>query len=153
MTLTGAGATDGRRHRRPPAASPSPRAPIRRTPSPTPLHAAGQRGRGIAVRCAVTPRVGDRLRLDTALAPITGGRRRGRRHLRAAFANGTASPTTAQTRFGLFAVENATVVAARFTLTVASDGAVAETFAGLALSPDHPQYFAKDDVVNGVRVT
>ena len=31
-----------------------------------------------------------------------------------------------------------------------SAGALAESFGGLSLSPDHPAYFAKDDVVNGV---
>ena len=66
------------------------------------------------------------------------------------FAASTAVSNAAQVRFPLYAVESASVVAARFTLAVSVAGALAESFGGLSLSPDHPAYFAKDDVVNGV---
>jgi phage tail sheath protein FI len=105
---------------------------------------------GIAVRCAVAPRVGDRLAIDTAFAPITEVVPSGGDTYVLRFATGTAVGNATQKRFGLFAVESASVVAERFALSVAVDGVVTETFSGLSLSPDHPSYFAKDDVVNGV---
>ncbi|MEV0170632.1 phage tail sheath subtilisin-like domain-containing protein [Streptomyces sp. NPDC050803] len=104
---------------------------------------------GIAVRCAVAPRVGDRLAIDTAFAPITDVARHGTDVYVLSFAAGTTIGNTGQTRFGLFAVESATVTAERFALSVSVDGTVAETFRGLSLSPEHPAYFAKDGVVNG----
>ncbi|QDG66670.1 hypothetical protein NIBR502772_11055 [Pseudarthrobacter sp. NIBRBAC000502772] len=105
---------------------------------------------GIAVRCAVAPRVGDRLGLSTAFAPITDVVPAGGDTYVLRFAASTAVSDTTQSRFPLYAVESASVVAARFTLNVAVDGAAAESFTGLSLSVDHPLYFAKDDVVNGV---
>ncbi|WP_328875187.1 phage tail sheath subtilisin-like domain-containing protein [Streptomyces sp. NBC_00287] len=105
---------------------------------------------GIAVRCAVKPRVGDRLAIHTAFAPITGVDAAGGDIYVLSFATGTAVGDTGQTRFGLFAVESASVAAERFALSVTVDGTAAETFRGLSLSPEHPSYFAKDGVVNGV---
>ncbi|MFG2825011.1 phage tail sheath subtilisin-like domain-containing protein [Kitasatospora sp. NPDC048365] len=105
---------------------------------------------GIAVRCAVEPRVGDRLAIDTVFAPITDVVRNGSGTYLLRFADGTNVPNAAQTRFGLFAVESASVVAERFALSVVVDGVVAESFGGLSLSPEHPSYLAKAGVVNGV---
>jgi uncharacterized protein len=105
---------------------------------------------GIAVRCAVTPRVGDRLALEATYAPITAVEAAGGDVYVLRFPAGTAVPDDTQTRFGLYAVASAHVVAQRFKLTVSLDGAPAETFPGLSLSKDHPHYYAKDDVVNGV---
>jgi phage tail sheath protein FI len=105
---------------------------------------------GIAVRCAVTPRVGDRLGLGTSFAAITEVVPAGGDTYVLRFPASTAVSNTAQTRFGLFAVENASVVAERFAITVSTSGVDVETFGGLSLSDDHPQYFAKDDVINGV---
>ena len=105
---------------------------------------------GIAVRCAVAPREGDRLGIGTAFAPITAVEPAGGDTYVLRFAAATTVSPLSQTRFGLYAVESATVAAERFTLTVAVDGVVAETFPALSLSLDHPAYFAKDDVVNGV---
>lgn len=109
---------------------------------------------GIAVRCAVAPRVGDRLAIDTAtaekvFAPITGVARHGVDVYVLSFATGTTIVKLDQTRFGLCAVESASVAAERFALSVTVDGSVAEAFPGLSLSADHPSYFAKDGVVNG----
>lgn len=104
---------------------------------------------GIAVRCGVAPRVGDVLGLGTAFAPITAVDAVGGDTYVLRFAAGTAVSNTAQTRFPLYAVESASVVAARFTLAVSVGGVLAESFGGLSLSPEHPAYFAKDDVVNG----
>jgi phage tail sheath protein FI len=105
---------------------------------------------GVAVRCAVAPRVGDRLQLGTAFAPITEVLPAGGDTYVLRFAASTAVSSANQARFGLFAVESAFVMASRFRLDVAVNGVVAESFPGLSLSPGHPQYFAKDDVVNGV---
>ncbi|MDT9694969.1 phage tail sheath subtilisin-like domain-containing protein [Streptomyces sp. P17] len=114
----------------------------------------GNADTGIAVRCAVAPRVGDRLAIDTAtadkaFAPITGVARHGGDVYVLSFATGTTIVKLDQTRFGLFAVESASVAAERFALSVTVDGSVAETFPGLSLSTEHPSYFAKDGVVNG----
>jgi phage tail sheath protein FI len=105
---------------------------------------------GIAVRCAVEPRVGDAIGLGATLGRITSVVPGGGDTYVLRFANGTAVPSASQTRFGLYAIESATVVTERFTVSIATGGVVAETFPGLSLSPDHPRYFARDDVVNGV---
>lgn len=105
---------------------------------------------GIAVRCAVAPREGDRLAIGTTFAPIAAVEPAGGETYVLRFAAATPVSPLSQTRFGLFAVEDAAVNAERFTLTVSVDGVVAETFPALSLSQDHPAYFAKDDVVNGV---
>lgn len=104
----------------------------------------------IAVRCEVAPRVGDRLGLGTTYAPITSVASVGGDTYVLGFADGTAVPKLDQTRFALYAVESASVVASRFSLSVAIDGVTAETFGGLSLNVDHPSFFAKDDVINGV---
>ncbi len=103
---------------------------------------------GVAVRCAVKPRVDDRIALGTAFAPITAVEEQGGDTYLLRFANGTAVSDAAQVRFALFAVESAAVRSSRFTLTVNQNGVQAEQITGLSLSPSHPQYFAKDDVVN-----
>jgi phage tail sheath protein FI len=103
---------------------------------------------GIAVRCVLAPRVGDRLQLGTAFAPITEVVPAGGDTYVLRFAPSTAV-SGAQTRFGVFAVEGASVVATRFRLDIAVAGTPTESFTGLSLSTDHPQYFAKDDIVNG----
>jgi phage tail sheath protein FI len=104
---------------------------------------------GIAVRCAVAPRVDDRIQLGTAFAPVTDVVPAGGDTYVLRFAASTAVSDTTQTRFGLYAVVSASVVAGRFRLDVAVGGVPTESFTGLSLSPDHPQYYAKDDVVNG----
>ncbi len=127
-------------------------------PQPNPAHTftdatftlAANADNGIAVRCAVAPRVGDAIALGTTLGRITDVVQGGGDTYVLRFAGGTAVPNTSQTRFGLYAIENATVVAERFTVSVATDGVVSETFPGLSLSTDHPRYFARDDVINGV---
>lgn len=105
---------------------------------------------GIAVRCVVAPRVGDCLGLGTAFAPITNVVPAGGDTYVLQFASGTAVSDQSQTRFGVFSVENATVVASRFAISVSVDDALTEQFTGLSLSNEHPQYYAKDDVINGV---
>src|SRR5262249_48133855 len=104
---------------------------------------------GIAVRCAVAPRVGDCLGLGTAFAPIANVVPTGGDTYVLQFAPGTAVSDQAQIRFGVFSVENATVVASRFAINVSVDGVLTEQFTGRSLSDGHPQYYAKDDVITG----
>lgn len=109
---------------------------------------------GIAVRCALKPRVDDRIALDTTPAPtptyaaITDVVDQGGDVYLLRFANGTAISTPGQTRFGLYAVESAAVRSSRFSLSVNVNGVQAEQITGLSLNPSHPSYFAKDGVVN-----
>ncbi|GAA0473549.1 hypothetical protein Aca07nite_56630 [Actinoplanes capillaceus] len=105
---------------------------------------------GLAVRCAVAPRVGDRLAIGAAFAAITDVAPAGGDTYVLRFPASTAVSDNTQRRFGLYAVESASVGAERFAVTVSVNGAVAESFTGLSLSEHHPRYFAKDDVVNGV---
>ena len=66
------------------------------------------------------------------------------------FAPGTAVSDQSQTRFGVFSVESATVVGRRGSRSACPWTArSAEQFTGLSLSDEHPQYYAKDDVING----
>jgi phage tail sheath protein FI len=151
VTYTGAGATTVVATRTPTGFTLNPSTP---DPSHVYTDAAftlqGNANAGIAVRCAVPPRVGDRLAIDTNFAAITDVVPAGGDTYVLIFPNGTAVPNTNQSRFGLFAVESASVVAERFTITVSMNGVDVETFGGLSLSEDHSQYFAKDDVINGV---
>lgn len=150
VTYTGAGATA--------VVATRTNAGFNLAPSPDPTHTFTDAGftlqanadAGIAVRCAVAPRVGDRLAIDTAFAPITDVVPSGADTYVLRFAAGTNVANLAQKRFGVFAVESAGVAAERFALSVAVDGVVTETFSGLSLSTDHPSYFAKDGVLNGV---
>lgn len=107
---------------------------------------------GVAVRCVVAPRVGDHVQVTTgtpAYPAITEVVPAGGDTYVLRFATGTALDGT-QTRFAVYAVESASVVAQRFTLGIDANGVAVESFAGLSLSEDHPRWFAKDDVVNGV---
>ncbi|GAA4717913.1 phage tail sheath subtilisin-like domain-containing protein [Nocardioides conyzicola] len=105
---------------------------------------------GIAVRSAVKPRVGDRLGIGTTYAPITAVEEQGGDTYVLRFAAATAVSPLNQTRFGLYAVESASVRSSRFQLTVSQDGIPVEQIGGLSLDESHPSYFAKDDVVNDV---
>ena len=150
VTYTGAGATT--------VVATRTNAGFNLAPSPDPTHTFTDAGftlqanadAGIAVRCAVAPRVGDRLAIDTAFAAITDVVPSGADTYVLRFAAGTNVGNLAQKRFGVFAVESAGVAAERFALSVSVDGVVTETFSGLSLSTDHPSYFAKDGVLNGV---
>jgi phage tail sheath protein FI len=109
--------------------------------------------RGVVVQCAVPPAVGqfvdfgaDRLRISgvenpsgtiyvldfTATTDISA-------------ANIAADPG----RFPLVAYTSTALFPLRFSLTVVEGGTPIETFTGLALDPTHPQYYARDGVVNG----
>ncbi|MGK5110803.1 phage tail sheath subtilisin-like domain-containing protein [Geodermatophilus sp. CPCC 205506] len=109
---------------------------------------------GVVVQCAVPPAVGefvdfgtDRLRI-TAVDNPTGTvyvlRFTATTDISAA--NSTADPG----RFPLVAYTSTAFFPLRFSLTVAENGTAIETFSGLALDPAHPQYYARDGVVNGI---
>lgn len=149
VTFTGAGATTVVATRTANGFTLAPAPPPAHTYTNAAFTLTANADNGIAVRCAVEPRVGDAIALGATLGRITAVTPGGGDTYVLRFANGTAVPNTSQTRFGLYAIESATVTAERFTVSVAVDGAVAETFPGLSLSPDHPRYFARDDVVNG----
>lgn len=109
---------------------------------------------GVVVRCAVAPAVGEfvdfaatRLRI-TAVDNPTGDIYvldfAGTDNISAA--NVASDPG----RFALLTYASTSFFPLRFTLSVTEHGAVVESFPGLALDPTHPQYYARDDVVNGV---
>lgn len=109
---------------------------------------------GVVVQCLVAPAVGDfvdfgatRLRISAVENPsgnVYVLDFAGTDNISAA--NIAADPG----RFPLLSYTSTTFFPLRFTLAVAEHGAVVESFPGLALDPAHPQYYARDDVVNGV---
>lgn len=108
---------------------------------------------GVVVRCAVEPKVGDLADLGTGTRlPITAVTRvAGSTTYVLGF--GTANLTTAAAgpdgRYGLLGYVSTAFMPMRFGLTVREGDAVLEETKGLALDPGHPQYYARDGVVNG----
>lgn len=103
----------------------------------------------LLVRCAVAPRVGDALTVNGNATPLTAVESKGGDAYlvtwgAAVVVAGFTSPAP------LMAVESAAITAERFAITVSGPGGLTERIGGLSLSPSHPSYFAKDDVVNGV---
>ncbi len=109
---------------------------------------------GVVVRCAVPPTVGDHVQFsNTNVLRITDVKNPGGNIYVLDFADtvdisGSTNPDAG--RFALRTMASTKFVPQRFTLTVTDQGSLVETFKGLALDPAHPQYYAKDDVVNGV---
>jgi Bacteriophage tail sheath protein len=106
--------------------------------------------RGVVVRCARPPEVGDRVRFTndkifaiTAVDPVGGSL------YKLSFAEGATIATAVGRTFDLRAFVPTTFVPLRFRLSVAGS-AGGETYPGLALDPAHPQYFARDGVINEV---
>jgi hypothetical protein len=106
--------------------------------------------RGVVVRCARAPEVGDRVRFTndkifaiTAVDPVGGSL------YKLSFAETITIATASGRTFDLRAFVPTTFVPLRFRLSVAGS-AGAETYPGLALDPAHPQYFARDGVINEV---
>lgn len=154
LTLTGAGATT-RNATRTASAAPDAAFTLSGTPSAgipyttatvTPPGAATT---GLLVRSAVAPRIGDALTINGNATPLTAVESKGGDAYLVSWAAavvvaGFTSPAP------LMAVEAATVTAERFAISVSVPGAGTERIGGLSLSPSHPAYYAKDDVVNGV---
>lgn len=154
LTLTGAGATT-RTATRTASSAPDAAFTLSGTPSAgiaytaatvTPPAAATA---SLLVRSAVAPRVGDALTVNGNATPLTAVESKGGDAYlvtwgAAVVVAGFTSPAP------LMAVESASVTAERFAISVSVPGAAPERIGGLSLSPSHPSYFAKDDVVNGV---
>jgi len=109
---------------------------------------------GVVVQCAVPPAVGEFVDFGPTRLRITGVENPSGTIYVLDFA-GTDDISAANIaadagRFPLLAYTSTAFFPLRFTLSVAEHGAVVESFPGLALDPTHPQYYARDDVVNGV---
>jgi phage tail sheath protein FI len=108
---------------------------------------------GVVVQCAVPPAVGefvdfgaDRLRITSVDNPS------GTIYVLDFTVNtdiSAANIVADPGRFPLVAYTSTAFFPLRFSLTVSENGAAIEAFAGLALDPAHPQYYARDGVVNG----
>jgi len=105
---------------------------------------------GVVVRCTEAPRVGEYVRFGTNNLRITSVDSPGGSVYILKFAETTDISATTGTSFALKAFTPTRIAPQRFTLALSVAGTVAETFAGLALAPAHPQYFARDGIVNGV---
>ncbi|MGH9152758.1 MAG: phage tail sheath subtilisin-like domain-containing protein [Acidimicrobiales bacterium] len=108
---------------------------------------------GVVVQCAVPPAVGEFVDFGADRLRITGvDNPTGTVYVLdfTATTNISAANIPADPgRFALVAYTSTAFFPLRFSLTVAENGAPVETFTGLALDPAHPQYFARDGVVNG----
>ncbi len=103
----------------------------------------------LVVRCPVSPRVGDAVRLGGNFVPLVavddkGGDRYVISWDTAFVVSGFTGPT------GLYAVESAALVAERFTLSVSDGGARVGSVPGLSLSESHPAYYAKEGALDDV---
>lgn len=114
-------------------------------------------GFGILVRCVRPPATTEYIRLapDTIL-PIKEVEHVGGTLFRVLF-DSTADLSAGTLRsFDVRAFVSTSFVPLRFSLSVSGTIAqkqVSETYGGLALDPVHPQYYAKDGIVNGVSAT
>ncbi|MCD4536381.1 phage tail sheath subtilisin-like domain-containing protein [Nocardioides sp. cx-169] len=110
---------------------------------------------GVLVRCARPPEVGDRVRFtSTKMAEIVEVGSIGGDVYLLGFADTTDVSTAVATTFDPGVLELRCFVSTRlyplrFSLSV-SGRAGSETFKGLALERDHPQYYARDGIINEV---
>lgn len=104
---------------------------------------------GVVVRCAHAPRVGDRALFGAALLEITEVSNPGGNIYVLGFAD-TDDISGGGDSFRLMSFAQTRVYPLRFSLAVQSGGGSLEEFPGLALSPDHPNYFARDGIINEV---
>jgi phage tail sheath protein FI len=106
--------------------------------------------RGVVVRCARSPEVGDRVRFtNDKIFAITMVESVGGSLYKLSFLESATIATAIGRTFDLRAFVPTTFVPLRFRLSVAG-AAGAETYPGLALDPAHPQYYARDGVINEV---
>lgn len=109
---------------------------------------------GVVVQCAVPPAIGEFVEFGANRLRITGVDNPDGTIYVLDFAETTnissANIPGDPGRFPLSAFTSTAFFPLRFALTVADNGVAAETFTGLALDPVHPQYYARDGVVNGV---
>jgi phage tail sheath protein FI len=105
---------------------------------------------GVAVRCAEAPRVGEYVRFGTNNLRISSVDSPGGQVYVLGFTDTTDISAVTGSAFALKAFTPTRVFPQRFTLAITQSGVAVETFAGLALDPAHPRYYARDGVVNGV---
>ncbi|BCB91055.1 phage tail sheath family protein [Phytohabitans suffuscus] len=105
--------------------------------------------RGVVVRCARPPLAGDLVDFGGNLLEIGEVTNPGGSIYVLGFAATTNISAVAGDAFALRAFVPTTFAPLRFSLAV-SGPAGSERFAGLALDPAHPRYFARDGVVNGL---
>ncbi len=107
---------------------------------------------GVLVRCAVAPRVGDVVAFGADQLAITGVTNPGGTVYVLSFAATTdisaATIAADPGRFPLLAFTATRFFPLRFALTVADKGALVESFGGLSLDPEHPEYYVRDGVIN-----
>lgn len=107
-------------------------------------------GKGVVLRCARAPEVGDRVRFNAAnVLAVTTVEQVGGSLFRLFFAETVNLSAMTGRTFDLRAFVPTTFQPLRFSLTVAG-AAGAEAYRGLALDPAHPQYFARDGMINEV---
>lgn len=106
--------------------------------------------RGVLIRCARAPEKADRVRFtNEKVYAVTEVEQVGGSLYKLFFAETDTIATAVGRIFDLRAFVPTAFVPLRFRLSVAGS-AGAETHAGLALEPAHPQYFARDGVINEV---
>ncbi|MFF1509287.1 phage tail sheath subtilisin-like domain-containing protein [Streptomyces sp. NPDC058326] len=106
---------------------------------------------GLVVRCVRRPEPGTdfiELEGDTKHA-VKSVEKHGNAYLVFVEGSGTVAVGTGL-RYPLYRFERTSLTAQRFTLKVSEDGTAAESYGQLALHPDHPRYYLKDGIVNGV---
>ena len=107
----------------------------------------GGNATSLIVRANAAPKVGDALRLGADYALLTNVESKGGDAYLLTWA--TTRPVAAFTGpAGLYATGAATVEAERFVLSVSAPTGPAERFPGLSLSSVHPNYYAKEGVIN-----
>ncbi len=108
---------------------------------------------GVVVQCAVPPAVGEFVDFGGPRLRITGvDNPTGSVYVLNFTKTDNISAATIAAdpgRFPLMAYTSTAFFPMRFSITVAENGATVESFTGLALDPTHPQYFARDGVLNG----
>ncbi len=109
---------------------------------------------GVVVQCAVAPEVGELVDFGATRLRITGvDNPTGSVYVLSFAATDNISAAAIASdpgRFPLVTFASTAFSPLRFSLAVAEGGTVVESFGGLALDPAHPQYYARDGVVNGV---
>ncbi len=109
-----------------------------------------QASKGVAVRCAVAPLVGDYVAFGANLLQITKVTAPGGSIYVLSFAETTDLSAIAETRFSLRAFQESRFQPLRFKLAVTNAGGTLEEYRNLALDPGHPQYYVRDGVINKV---
>ena len=106
--------------------------------------------RGVVVRCAREPQVGDRIAIGANVLRITEVTSPGGSIYALDFAETTDLSGVTTTRYVLRAFQPTRFVPLRFKLAVSRAGTTVEEYPNLALASGHPRYYFRDDVINEV---